>query len=224
MLLIRHGRTSANAAGVLAGRMPGIMLDDVGRAGVTQLAKRISQVQVAQVVTSPLERTVETASLLFDSNVPLAHETRLIECDYGMWQGRQLSELAQDELWSVVQSTPDQMVFPDGEAMSEMATRAVEAVRQWDATLTSMHGDKVVWAAVSHGDVIKAICADAMGLPLREFQRLVIDPASVCVIHYTESGSALSKLNDTGDSWISGLEKSFVGPTLGGQTGQEVAP
>jgi len=103
-----------------------------------------------------------------------------------------------------------------------MSKRACEAVREWDAQLTSEHGDKVVWAAVSHGDIIKAICADAMGLPLRKFQSLLIEPASVSVIHYSESGSAVSKLNDTGSDWLTKLNSNAVKtPTLGGESGAD---
>jgi len=220
LLLIRHGRTPANVAGILAGRMPEVFLDEIGEASAHNLAKRIATVPVCQVVTSPLERTVQTSQLVFGETVAVAHEERLIECDYGLWQGRELAELAKEDLWSVVQKTPDEMVFPDGESMLGMADRAVTAVRDWDAKIVDEHGDKAIWAAVSHGDVIKAICADALGIPLRKFQRIVIEPASVSVIHYNKDSVALSKLNDTGDSWITQLVTPFEGATLGGQTGK----
>ena len=220
LLLIRHGRTSANVDGILAGRLPEVFLDDVGQASARSLATRITTVPVCHVVSSPLERTLQTTELVFGQDVPVTHEERLIECDYGLWQGKALAELAKDELWSIVQKTPDEMVFPEGEAMSAMAERAVSAVREWDTKLTQEHGDKAVWAAVSHGDVIKAICADALGIPLRKFQRIVIEPASVSVIHYNKDEVSLSKLNDTGDSWITQLVGPFEGATLGGQSGR----
>jgi broad specificity phosphatase PhoE len=133
-----------------------------------------------------------------------------------------LSELATNELWPIVQQRPDEMIFPEGEAMNDMAARASSAMREWDAKLVAEHGSDVVWAAVSHGDIIKAICADAMGLPLRKFQTLMIDPASVSVVHYSEQGSAVGKLNDTGDSWLAKLnEKINKTPTLGGESGKD---
>lgn len=220
MLLIRHGRTSANVEGILAGRLPEVFLDEVGQSSARALALRIASVPVCQVVTSPLERTVQTTQLVFEESTPVTHEDRLIECDYGLWQGRSLKELALDERWSVVQETPDEMVFPDGESMLSMAQRAVSAMHEWDAKVVAEHGDKAIWAAVSHGDVIKAICADALGIPLRKFQRIVIEPASVSVIHYNKDAVSLSKLNDTGDSWISQLVAPFEGATLGGQSGR----
>ena len=222
LLLIRHGRTAANAEGILAGRTPGVVLDEVGRDTTLALSLRLKEVKVAQVVVSPLERTQETAGLLFDASMPTAFEDRLLECDYGTWQGMKLSELVTNELWPIVQQRPDEMIFPEGESMNDMATRASSAMREWDAKLVAEHGSDVVWAAVSHGDIIKAICADAMGLPLRKFQTLMIDPASVSVVHYSEQGSAVGKLNDTGDSWLAKLnEKTNKTPTLGGESGKD---
>jgi len=218
LLLMRHGRTDANAQGILAGRAPGVVLDEVGRASAQLLSERLSAVPVAHVVTSPLERTVETAALAFADSIPVTHDVRLIECDYGDWQGQPLAELMTHELWPIVQQRPDEMIFPNGEAMLDMSKRAVASVREWDARLTTEHGDKVIWAAVSHGDVIKAICADALGMPLAKFQRLMIEPASISVISYGEHGSSVVKLNDTGESWLSALgNRAHVAPTLGGE-------
>lgn len=222
LLLIRHGRTDANATGVLAGRTPGVVLDEIGRTSTVALSERLKGVNIAQVVSSPLERTRETASLLFQDSFDIALEDRLLECDYGDWQGAKLSELAVHELWPIVQQRPDEMIFPNGESMNDMSARASAAAREWDAKLVAEHGDKVVWVAVSHGDIIKAICADAMGLPLRKFQSLLIEPASVSVIHYSETGSAVSKLNDTGAEWLTKLnEEAVKTPTLGGESGSE---
>ena len=222
LLLIRHGRTDANATGILAGRTPGVVLDEVGRETTSAQSLRLKEVKVAQVVVSPLERTQETASILFKEQVPSALDDRLLECDYGTWQGMKLSELATNELWPIVQQRPDEMIFPDGESMNDMAARASSAMREWDAKLVAEHGNDVIWAAVSHGDIIKAICADAMGLPLRKFQTLMIDPASVSVIHYSDMGSAVGKLNDTGESWLAKLnEKANKTPTLGGESGKD---
>jgi probable phosphomutase (TIGR03848 family) len=222
LLLIRHGRTDANANGILAGRTPGVVLDSVGREATQALANRLQTVNIAQVISSPLERTLETASILFGQETEVTEEDRLLECDYGDWQGSKLSELSVHELWPIVQQRPDEMIFPNGESMNDMSTRACEAAREWDAKLTSEHGEKVVWAAISHGDIIKAICADAMGLPLRKFQSLLIEPTSVSVIHYSETGSAVSKLNDTGSDWLSKLNNNAIkSPVLGGESGKD---
>lgn len=218
LLLIRHGRTPANVDGVLAGRMPGVELDEVGRKSAFELGDRLANVPVSHVVVSPLERTVQTADLAMRS-IPRDEDSRLIECDYGTWQGEKISDLAKHELWKIVQSTPAEVVFPDGEAMSHMAQRAVSCVREWDAKLTAEHGDDVIWAAVSHGDVIKAICADALGMALNDFQRIMVDPCSVTVIRYNSTGSAVSKLNDTGVGWMEKLKPEAS--QIGGQSGKD---
>ena len=219
LLLIRHGRTQANVDGILAGRTPGVMLDEHGIATVTELGSRLEEVSIAHVVTSPLERTRQTASIAFSQNIPISDDDRLLECDYGQWQGKLLKELAEDPLWKVVQQRPDEMIFPDGESMTQMSRRAVTAVREWDEKLSAEHGPDVIWAAVSHGDIIKAICADALGMPLNKFQKIVIDPASISVIQYSQNGSSVAKLNDTGTQWLSTLRK--VAPQLGGQSGKD---
>ncbi len=218
LLLIRHGRTSANADGILAGRLTGVDLDDVGRKSAYELGDRLAQVPVVKVVSSPLERTLATTALALKS-VPLEIDDRLIECDYGQWQGEKISDLAQLDMWKIVQEKPADMVFPDGEAMAAMASRAVACIREWDAQLTAEHGENVVWAAVIHGDVIKAICADALGMNLNDFQRIMVDPCSVSVIRYSSNGSAISKLNDTGHGWLEHL--SPEAPQLGGQSGKD---
>ena len=223
LLLVRHGRTSANVDGILAGRLPGVLLDEVGERTVRELGQRIREIPVRQVVTSPLERTVATADLLFGTRVVTDRDARLIECDYGTWQGKALADLAKLDEWSTVQSAPDTFTFPEGEAMAGMASRAVECIREWDERVSDEHGESAVWAAVSHGDVIKAIVADALGTPLAKFQRIMVDPASVTVIRYGKHGSAVLKLNEAGDSWLSALSApdDSAQPTIGGQRGTE---
>jgi len=197
VLLLRHGRTTANATGGLAGRLP-VELDDTGRGQAQRVGDRLRKLPLAAVVTSPLIRCRQTLELALPEIVPEVDEG-LIECGYGDWEGRPLSELAADPLWPVVQQHPSAAVFPNGEAMAAMSARAVATIRRWDARVTATHGPEALWLACSHGDVIKAIVADAMGLHLDEFQRLVADPASVSVIRYTPTRPFLVRLNDTAD-------------------------
>ncbi|RSM64438.1 phosphoglycerate mutase [Actinoplanes sp. ATCC 53533] len=197
VLLLRHGRTTANATGGLAGRLP-VELDDTGRGQAQRVGERLRKLPLAAVVTSPLIRCRQTLELALPEIVPEVDEG-LIECGYGDWEGRPLSELAAEPLWPVVQQHPSAVVFPNGEAMAAMSARAVATIRRWDALVTATHGPEALWLACSHGDVIKAIVADAMGLHLDEFQRLVADPASVSVIRYTPTRPFLVRLNDTAD-------------------------
>jgi probable phosphomutase (TIGR03848 family) len=188
VILARHGRTTANAAGTLAGRSKGVHLDEHGVGQARQAGERVATLPLAALVTSPLERCRETAeeiARLQPQPLEIARDRGLLECDYGSWTGRGLKELAKERLWRTVQAHPSAAVFPDGESMASMATRAVAAVRRWDAEVEAAHGPDAVWLAVSHGDVIKAVLADALGVHLDTFQRIVVDPASLSVIRYT---------------------------------------
>ena len=188
VILVRHGRTTANTAGVLAGRSPGVRLDDRGREQVARLGERLAGVPLRGVVSSPMVRCRETASAIAGRQQPAAaveRESALAEVDYGEWTGGTLKTLAKEPLWRTVQAHPSAVTFPGGESMSGMAARSVAAVRRWDAKVAAEHGDDAPWVAVSHGDVIKAVLADALGIHLDQFQRIVVDPASVSVVRYT---------------------------------------
>jgi probable phosphomutase (TIGR03848 family) len=204
VLLLRHGRTASNAAGSLAGRAP-VGLDDSGRAQAQAVGVRLQGLPLAAVVTSPLPRCVETVGLALPESSP-ALDAGLIECGYGAWEGQSLRTLAKDPLWKVVQLHPSAATFPgeEGESLAAMSARAVAAVRSWDAKVTASHGPDALWLACCHGDVIKAIVADALGLHLDLFQRIVVDPASITAIGYTPTRPFLMRLNDTGGD-LSGL-------------------
>jgi probable phosphomutase (TIGR03848 family) len=207
VLLLRHGRTTANASGTLAGWTPGIGLDEVGRGQAQALAERLATVPLAAVVTSPLQRCQETVSEILAvpgpkgtaRPVPVVDE-RLGEARYGDWTGRPLKELAKEPLWRVVQAHPSAVTFPGehGESMLGMQLRAVEAVREHDAAVGREHGEDAVWVAVSHGDIIKSLLADALGMHLDAFQRIVVDPCSVSVVRYTPLRPFALRVNDTG--------------------------
>ncbi|SDD28149.1 probable phosphomutase, MSMEG_4193 family [Geodermatophilus telluris] len=197
VILLRHGRTTANAGGVLAGWTPGVELDETGQAQVAAVGQRLAPVPLAAVVSSPLERCRQTAgAVLAGRDLELRTDERLGEARYGDWTGRPLKELVKDPMWKVVQQHPSAAVFPgaEGEGLAQTQARAVAAVREWNARL----GPDAVWLACSHGDVIKAVLADALGLHLDGFQRIVVDPASVSVVTYTETRPFVVRVNDTG--------------------------
>jgi probable phosphomutase (TIGR03848 family) len=207
VLLVRHGRTTANTSGVLAGWTPGVRLDDHGEQQARALAERMGPVPLAAIVSSPLERCQQTATALRSVPGPkgvarpeIVTEERLGECRYGDWTGRELKTLTRDPLWKVVQEHPSAAVFPgpEGESMRAMQNRAVDAVRDWDAQVAAEHGPDAVWVAVSHGDVIKAVLADALGAHLDSFQRIVVSPASVSVVTYTPTRPFVGRTNDVG--------------------------
>jgi probable phosphomutase (TIGR03848 family) len=227
VLLVRHGRTTANASGVLAGRLAGVRLDETGMQQARAAAERIAVVPFVALATSPQERCRQTAKAIGAARTsgprPVT-ERGLAECDYGDWQGRKIRELAKEKLWSTVQRQPSAAAFPGGESMVAMRHRAVEAVRRHDAAVETEHGPGAVWVAVSHGDVIKAILADALGMHLDLFQRINVDPASVSIVQYTADRPYLLASNThAGDlSWLvrpPGKRTRRSGATVGGGAG-----
>jgi probable phosphomutase (TIGR03848 family) len=198
VLLVRHGRTASNTGGVLAGWTPGVSLDETGRAQSEALATRLAPVPLAAMVSSPLERCVETAQLLLANrdSLEVQLDDRLGEAHYGDWTGKELKKLAKDPLWKVVQTHPSAATFPGehGESLRDTQARAIAAVREWNAKL----GPEATWLACSHGDVIKAVVADALGIHLDLFQRIVIDPCSLTVVTYTDLRPFVVRVNDTG--------------------------
>jgi probable phosphomutase (TIGR03848 family) len=195
VILLRHGRTTANADGTLAGRQP-VGLDETGRAQASAVGERLAGLPLAAVVTSPLVRCRDTLALALPRAQPYVDE-RFTECGYGEWEGRALGKLAKESLWAVVQQHPAAAVFPAGEPLAAMSARAVAAVRDWDARVAAERGPDAIWLACSHGDVIKSIVADALGMHLDLFQRISIDPASLTVIRYTPLRPFVFRLNDT---------------------------
>ncbi|HLU58458.1 MAG TPA: histidine phosphatase family protein [Pseudonocardia sp.] len=205
LILLRHGRSAANASGVLAGRSAGVELDDTGRAQAEKLVDRLAGVPIAEIVCSPMLRCEQTVAPLAAARglVP-STEPELAEVDYGSWTGRELKTLAKEPLWKVVQAHPSAAVFPDGEGLAGMQARAVAAVRRHGNRIAAEHGPDAVWLACSHGDVIKSILADALATHLDNFQRIVVDPGSISVVHYTETRPFVARVNDLGGD-VSGL-------------------
>jgi probable phosphomutase (TIGR03848 family) len=226
VLLVRHGRTTANATGVLAGRTAGVALDAVGRQQAVRTAERIAAVPLAAVVSSPLERCRQTSRALLERQTGTPEtriERAITECDYGEWQGRTLVELAKEPLWRTVQANPSAVVFPGGESMQGMQSRAVAAIRRIDAEVEAAHGPAAVWVAVSHGDVIKSVLADALGMHLDLFQRIAVGPASVSIVRYGEHRPEVVASNtESGDlAWLSGAPAPTGDAAVGGGAGHD---
>ena len=221
VVLVRHGRTASNATGVLAGWSPGIFLDDEGEAQVERVAHAMSSVELNALITSPLDRTQQTAEAILAGQrasgyQPGFHvEPRVGECHYGEWTGRPLEELASDPLWAAVQAHPSSVTFPGdaGESMAQMQLRATSAIRDWNATL----GADALYCVVSHGDVIKAILADALGMHLDHFQRIQVDPASISIVHYSPLRPFVVRTNGSPDS-LTGLAEQIAARRTAGSS------
>ncbi|WP_156757267.1 histidine phosphatase family protein [Actinokineospora pegani] len=199
VVFLRHARSTANNSGVLAGRSPGVHLDESGRRQAEGLVERLVEVPLRSVVVSPMTRCAETvAPLVAARGLSPVVEDDLAEVEYGSWTGKAIKELLQEPLWKVVQQHPSAAVFPGGEGLAAVQARAVAAVRAHDARVSAEFGDRAVWLLCSHGDVIKSLLADALGQHLDSFQRIVVDPASVSVVRYTDTRPFVLRVNDSG--------------------------
>ena len=217
IVLIRHAHSTANAAGVLSGQMPNVHLSKSGQEQAERLAERLGKLTISQVQVSPMDRCTETLApwlAKYGKNVTLLTEPNLIEVDYGKWSGKKLSTLSRAKLWRKVQGQPSAVTFPEGESLAQMQVRAMKTVHDFFAS------DLELTVMVSHGDVIKAIVASSMGMHLDDFQRIVIDPASITILESNGGAIRLTRLNDS-DSTVSELlqSKNKRGHLLGGGKG-----
>jgi len=206
VLLVRHGLTAPTGT-VLSGWTPGIPLDDRGRAQAAALAARLAPLPLDAIVTSPLERcrqTAETIAAAGEGRPAVQEDDRVGECHYGDWTGRPLKRLAKEPLWRVVQAHPGAARFPgeDGESIMDMQHRAVTAIMDWNERL----GAEAVYMICSHGDVIKSIIADSVGMHLDMLQRIQVDPCSLTAIRYTPLRPFVLRMNDTGGG-VASLKK-----------------
>ena len=197
LVLIRHAHSQANAKGILSGRLPGNNLSEKGVSESKKLAERLGSFNPASIRISPMPRCLQTIQPWLDL-LPAAISSKVVvdedlnEVDYGSWSGKKLATLSRTKSWRIVQNYPSAMLFPGGESIAHMQQRAIKIVSH---ITQGRHTSPTV--LVSHGDVIKAIVAHALGMHLDNFQRIVIDPCSVTVIEYHDMKPRIVVLNDT---------------------------
>lgn len=184
MYVVRHGRTEANAGGLLLGRADPA-LDEVGRHQAAQLAAALPI--GAKIVSSPLGRCVETAEVIGGGSSPELDE-RLIELDYGDFDLQPLSEISA-ETWAQWRADPD-FRPPGGESLSELATRVGAALDE--LAPIAADGDVVI---VTHVSPIKAALAWALGAGIGVSWRSFVAQASITVIGIADRGPSLRCFN-----------------------------
>ncbi len=215
IVLLRHAHSVANEKNLLAGRTPGISLSETGKEQAKDLIARIGTTQFDEIAISPLQRCRETIDpwlATTGTKNPIVVDESVSEVDYGSWSGKTLASLRRKSQWKVVQDFPSQMIFPEGESLLEMQGRALSGFYRLNAVKGK--GPRLL---VSHGDVIKSIVAHCLGMHLDQFQRLVIEPASLTIIDTDSGVSRLVRFNDAKGFLTS--ERSTNQSALGGSTG-----
>lgn len=190
-LLIRHGENDFTKSQRMAGRLPGVRLNEVGQSQAAALVRLLADQPLHAIYSSPLERCRETAAPLAAARtLPLAFEPDLAEVLYGEWEGAELKDLTRLPEWQAVQHYPSTFRFPGGETLREVQQRAVAAVER----LRREHPNQIV-ALFSHGDVIRTTLAHYLGVPLDLFQRIVISTASVSILGFMSDRPFVAGLN-----------------------------
>jgi probable phosphoglycerate mutase len=195
-ILVRHGENDYVKKGRLAGRLPGVHLNQKGREqaqyAAEALARLLKERPPKAIYSSPMERALETAEPIAKAfHVEVITREGLVETDCGEWTDKTLKSLGRMKLWRVVQSAPSRFCFPGGETFADAQAR----IRCEVESLAAAHDPKDVVVCVSHSDPIKLAIAYFIGLPLDLFQRLGVNPASINVLNVGESGSQLMALN-----------------------------
>jgi probable phosphomutase (TIGR03848 family) len=218
IVLLRHAHSVANEKNLLAGRTAGIALSKTGKVQATDLIARLGAIEFDEVAISPLQRCRETIDPWLTSTGAKSRivvDDSISEVDYGSWSGKTLASLRRKAQWKVVQDFPSQMIFPGGESLLEMQGRALTGFYR----LNAVKG-KRPRLLVSHGDVIKSIVAHCLGMHLDQFQRLVIEPASLTIIDTDSGTSRLVRFNDA--KGFLGSEESKNQSAIGGSTGNSI--
>lgn len=203
ILLIRHAVNDFVKTGKLAGRTPGVHLNEDGKAQAEALGLRLAGAKIHQIISSPLDRTMETAQAVLQHHpkLELQLNNEIGEVDYGDWQGASIASLRHRKMWEVIQEYPTRAYFPNGEAMRDVQTRAVNEIER----LAREYPTHTI-AIFSHADLIKMVVAHYLGMHLDVFQRIVISPASITGIQLGHSRPFITTVNDT--AHVQELEKS----------------
>jgi probable phosphomutase (TIGR03848 family) len=192
LLLIRHGENEYVKTGKLAGRLPGVHLNERGQKQARALGEALKDVPIKAVYSSPLERAMETAGPIVKTRrLKIISEPDLMDIDFGKWQGRSWKVLRLTKAWKIVQSAPSRFRFPEGESFPEAQLRIVNVLER----IVHKHKQHDVIAVVFHADPIKLVISHFLGLPLDHFQRLGCETGSLSLLSVGESGAGLVKLN-----------------------------
>lgn len=193
LLLIRHGENEYVKTGKLAGRLPGVHLNEKGKKQAQALGEALGDVPIKAIYSSPLERAMETAAPIAAARkLEIFQESELMDTQIGSWQGRSLAVLRLTKAWKVVQNAPSRFRFPNGESFPECQMRMVNVLER---LIQKYQKPQDIVAVVFHADPIKLAVAHFLGMPIDHFQRLGCDTGSLTAIHAGISSAAVIKLN-----------------------------
>jgi broad specificity phosphatase PhoE len=190
--LVRHAQKAVDDD-LLVGRSPGIALSAHGRSQAEALAEHFRPIRVDRILSSPVQRALETAAPLASAKgLEVQTAEAISEFDFGQWTGLRQSALAGDQRWKTFNAFRSGTSTPGGETMLNLQARFVGEILRVHEVFPNSH---VVF--VSHGDPIRAALAYFLGIPLDLAQRIEISLASLSVIALSESDVRILKVNET---------------------------
>lgn len=193
LLLIRHGENNYVKTGKMAGRLPGVHLNERGQKQAEALGEALKDVPITAIYSSPLDRAMETATPIANArNLKIIQNQNLLDTDVGKWQGKSLAVLRLTKAWKIVQSAPSRFQFPEGESFLDLQSRIAAVLED---VVKKHNKPKDIIAVVFHADPIKLAVSHFLGLPLDNFQRLSCDTGSLTALHAGEMGAHLIQLN-----------------------------
>ena len=191
ILLIRHG-DNESLSKYLPGHLAGIHLNEAGKTQALLVAESLKDAQITSIISSPLERAVETATPLAEKlNLNVGIENGFIEMNTGLWTGKNFTEIKEDPIWMKLREDPENHTFPEGETFADAQ------VRVWNALKTTIdsHDDNAIVAIFSHSDCIKLLLAKAMDTPMKRYYSFSVDPASLSILIFKKNRIYLDGLN-----------------------------
>ncbi len=188
--LIRHAEKAADSE-VLSGRAEGIGLSDSGRRRAAELAEAFRGPHVAAVLSSPLQRAMETAAPIAEAaGVSVESSAALVEMNFGDWTNQSTHTLSAHERWQQFNIFRSAARIPGGETMLEVQARVAGEMIRLGAV-----ANLLPYILVSHAEPIRAAVAYFAGMPLDLWSRLEVRPGSVTTIALGPWGAKLVRLN-----------------------------
>jgi len=202
LILVRHGETHWNEAGLVQGGDSDIELNDTGLEQARKLAAFLKNEPITAILSSPLQRAITTAEVIASHHqLPLEIDQGLRELKVGDLEGMSISNLRTTFSQFLMQQWQDReaIKLPNGESLVELQQRAwkvIEGLLERHKT-SSEHNQDATVVVVSHYFVTLAIILRALNLPLDHFIKFKVDLGGVSILEFRDYGARLVAFNDT---------------------------
>lgn len=193
VILLRHGETPYNADGNRYCGRTDIGLTEKGIAQAAKVFTALEDVHVDAVYASPLARARTTAEIA-SGNHPVITDERIIEADFGLWEGKTKEEFITEnpELWQQWMKDPrNTKAGGTGETGGEIVKRVDDFFEEMNVK----HNNQTIMV-VGHNGINRLYMASKLGMPLSYYRRIEQENSSITLFELDdENGFILKKLN-----------------------------